>query len=452
MGEVWRAVDEVLSRVVAVKVMLPSVAEDPDFARRFLAEATAMARVNHPAVASIHDFGDGFLVMEFVDGESLAQVLARGGRLAPADTMRLIAQAADGLQAVHDRGIVHRDIKPANLLIRRDGAVVLTDFGIARRDDASRHTASGAVLGTPSYLSPEQVLGQDATFRSDVYALGLTAYECLAGRRPFEGDNPYAVALQRLRSAPKTIGITLPAAVLAVVERALATDPAHRWPTAAAMATAARESVAPPVGGRSPGSAAPTSPPQERPSPGVRSSARSTRVRKAVLAASAAVLLAGGAAVWAFNRDTGHATATGPTITGPSAAASAQATAAPAGFASCGTRYCPSAPMCWAGLTEISGEAYSPQSIPCAETHYWETFAAVEMPASAATAPPDNLLELPDVAKACSASILASRSHDRTATISWIRAAWPVQFPKGGPTLLHCLAQPPSHESAGSAF
>jgi serine/threonine-protein kinase len=182
--------------------------------------------------------------MEFIDGESLSQVLARVGRLDPAATMRLIAQAADGLRAVHERGIVHRDIKPANLLIRRDGTLLITDFGISRTYDGTQLTASGAVLGTPTYLSPEQVLGRPATGLSDVYSLGLAAYECLAGRRPFEGDNPYAVALQRLQTAPPPLGADIPGPVLAVVERALATDPAHRWPSAATMADAARAAIA----------------------------------------------------------------------------------------------------------------------------------------------------------------------------------------------------------------
>src|SRR5689334_6104497 len=259
MGEVWRAVDELLGRTVAVKVMLPAVAGDPEFGRRFLAEATSMARVNHRSVAAVHDFGrvDGsaYLVMEFVDGESLAQRLGRTGRLDPAETMRVMAEAADGLQAVHDQGIVHRDVKPANILLRRDGSVVLTDFGIARHDSAGQLTASGAILGTPSYLSPEQVLGQPATPLSDIYSLGLTAYECLAGEKPFVGDNPYAVALQRLQSAPRTIGITLPAPVLAVVERALATDPARRWPSAAGLADAARAARSGAAPGYPPGGA-----------------------------------------------------------------------------------------------------------------------------------------------------------------------------------------------------
>ena len=247
MGEVWRAVDEVLGRVVAVKAMLPEVAGEAGFAKRFLVEAKAMASVNHPAVASIHDYGhsDGitFLVMEFIDGASLAQLLARRGRLASGDVMRVVAQAADGLQAVHDCGIVHRDIKPANLLIRRNGALLITDFGISRTQGGTQLTATGAMLGTPTYLSPEQVLGQPATAQSDVYSLGLVAYECLAGRRPFEGENPFAVALQRIRVAPQTLGGDIPPSVLAVVEGALAVEPAHRWPSAAALADAARSAA-----------------------------------------------------------------------------------------------------------------------------------------------------------------------------------------------------------------
>ncbi|MEU4236320.1 protein kinase [Actinoplanes sp. NPDC026619] len=369
MGEVWRAVDELLTRTVAVKVMLPGVAADPDFGRRFLAEATAMARVNHPAVASIHDFGrshdHAYLVMEFVDGESIAQRLARDGRISPADTMRLVAQAADGLQAVHDQGIVHRDIKPANLLLRRDGSVVITDFGIARRDDASRLTASGAILGTPSYLSPEQVLGQAATVRSDVYSLGLTAYECLAGQKPFDGDNPYAVALQRLQAAPRTIGITLPAAVLVVLEKALATDPAHRWPSAADLAAAARAAAAGaplpasggapgPASGGAPGPAAgqkvagPEAAGPEAAGPeaaGPEAAGPKARRRLVLAGLIAFVLVAGGAATWRLNRDKSDS---GGAVGATPATAGSAAASVPAGFTRCGAAFCPVEPLCWA--------------------------------------------------------------------------------------------------------
>ncbi|MCM4079646.1 serine/threonine-protein kinase [Paractinoplanes hotanensis] len=433
MGEVWRGVDEVLGRPVAVKAMLPAVAGDPEFARRFLAEATAMARVNHPAVTSIHDYGRShdvtYLVMEFVEGESLAQALARSGRMTPEATMRVIAQAADGLQAIHDQGLVHRDIKPANLMIRRDGAVLITDFGIARHDDASRLTASGAILGTPSYLSPEQVLGQPATARSDVYSLGLTAYECLAGQRPFEGDNPYAVALQRIQSAPRTIGVQLPAPILAVVERALATDPAHRWPTAAALADAARAATG----------------------PGAVSSARQPaparrRRGRMLLAALAVLLVLGGLAGWGVSRRGGDTD-----VASPGATAGAGAT--PGGpFRSCGTGFCPLEPICWGGVTAISGKAHPPSRMDCAEEHTWETFVALTMPDGAAAARQDSLMGREQIADACSAAVMASRSKDPGATRSWRRDAWPIALPEGSAPLLHCIAAPALGDTTGGAF
>ena len=141
---------------------------------------------------------------------------------------------------MHDRGIVHRDVKPANLLIRPDGTAALTDFGIALAAvPTTRLTTTGVILGTPSYLAPEQVLGQPATPLSDVYSLGLVGYECVAGRRPFVGDNPFAVALQRAHQPAPPLGPEVPASVAAVIDRALAIDPAHRWAGAAEFADAA---------------------------------------------------------------------------------------------------------------------------------------------------------------------------------------------------------------------
>ncbi|MFD0592168.1 serine/threonine-protein kinase [Catellatospora coxensis] len=163
MGEVWRATDTVLGRVVAVKTVLPALLDDPGFVRRFLAEARAMAGVRHRGVVTIHDYhGDGggaYLVMEYVEGEPLSQTLARQGRLTVEATLAVVAQIAEALQAVHDGRIVHRDVKPGNLLVCRDGTVVLTDFGIARAQDHTALTTPGGILGTPSYLAPEQVLG-----------------------------------------------------------------------------------------------------------------------------------------------------------------------------------------------------------------------------------------------------------------------------------------------------
>jgi serine/threonine-protein kinase len=430
MGEVWRAVDELLGRTVAVKVMLPSVAGDPEFGRRFLAEATSMARVNHRSVAAVHDFGrgDGFayLVMEFVDGESLAQRLGRVGRLDAAETMRVMAEAADGLQAVHDQGIVHRDVKPANILLRRDSSVVLTDFGIARHSAAGQLTASGAILGTPSYLSPEQVLGQPATPLSDIYSLGLTAYECLAGEKPFVGDNPYAVALQRLQSAPRTIGLTLPAPVLLVVERALATDPAQRWPSAAALADAARATW--------PGGGPRTVPPTEP-----------DRRRTALVAAGLVAVLVVALGAWLLTRDKPQTAAAGAPTPGASSAGVV-------GFVACGKDLCPAEPMCWAGLTEISGKAFSPRQVDCTADHYWETFAAIRFPAGAEQVPPDDLMRQADIAAACSADVLAGRSSSPIKTKSWRREAWPIDQPGSGGTLLHCLAGSPEGETRTAMF
>ncbi|MPZ25378.1 MAG: protein kinase [Micromonosporaceae bacterium] len=249
MGEVWRATDQVLERTVAVKVMRPELLEEPGFAERFLVEARTMATIRHRGVVGVHDYrsdaSDAFLVMEYVDGEALSRRLHRLGRLDPALTMELVAQAADALQAAHDRGVVHRDIKPGNLLVTSDDQLVLTDFGIARSAASTPLTATGAVIGTPSYLAPEQVLGQPATARSDLYSLGVVAYECLAGRRPFDGENPFDIAMKRLREPPPTLAAGASPAVLAVVERALAADPEQRWPSAAELAAAARRALVP---------------------------------------------------------------------------------------------------------------------------------------------------------------------------------------------------------------
>jgi eukaryotic-like serine/threonine-protein kinase len=170
MGEVWRATDEKLDRPVAVKVMQPGLLADPEFVQRFRVEARAMAKVRHPNVVAVYDFDDdaagAYLVMEYVAGESLLDLLRREGRLSPQRTMELIAQAADALQAAHQLGIVHRDVKPANLLVRPDGTVVLTDFGIARMLEGTQLTATGMLLGTLSYVAPEQVLGMPVTARS----------------------------------------------------------------------------------------------------------------------------------------------------------------------------------------------------------------------------------------------------------------------------------------------
>ncbi|MBO0868405.1 MAG: serine/threonine protein kinase, partial [Micromonosporaceae bacterium] len=246
MGDVWRGTDEVLGRTVAVKILLPALLEEPGFAERFRGEARTMATINHPGVVDVYDYGSdatvgAYLVMEYVEGDALSRTLSRVGRLTPGRTMALVAQAAEALQAAHDKGIVHRDVKPGNLLVRPNGTLVLTDFGIARSAVVGQLTQPGSVLGTASYISPEQASGGTATPLSDVYALGVVAYQCLAGRRPFEGDNPVEIAMKHVRDQVPPLPTDTPPAVRGIVERTLAKDPAGRFPSAAALARTARQ-------------------------------------------------------------------------------------------------------------------------------------------------------------------------------------------------------------------
>ncbi|MEU7838507.1 protein kinase [Nonomuraea sp. NPDC049129] len=248
MGEVWRGEDIVLARTVAVKVLLPGRMDDPGFVARFQAEARAMATINHPGVVDVYDYGVSgdtvYLVMKFVDGEPLDKLLMRLGRIPPQPAMELIAQAASALQAVHQQGIVHRDVKPGNLLVQRDGTLVLTDFGIARSDVASRLTDAGMVLGTAAYCAPEQAEGAPVTPAVDIYALGVVAYECLVGQRPFDGESAVTIALKHIREAPPPLPAEIPPPARALVERALSKDPLARYPTARAMSETARKIAA----------------------------------------------------------------------------------------------------------------------------------------------------------------------------------------------------------------
>ncbi|HUR06077.1 MAG TPA: protein kinase [Nonomuraea sp.] len=248
MGEVWRGEDIVLARTVAVKVLLPGRMDDPGFVARFQAEARAMATINHSGVVDVYDYGVSgdtvYLVMKFVDGEPLDRLLMRLGRIPPKPAMELIAQAASALQAVHEQGIVHRDVKPGNLLVQRDGTLVLTDFGIARSDVANRLTDAGMVLGTAAYCAPEQAEGAPVTPAVDIYALGVVAYECLVGQRPFDGESAVTIALKHIREAPPPLPTDIPRSVRALVERALSKDPLARYPTARAMSETARQIAA----------------------------------------------------------------------------------------------------------------------------------------------------------------------------------------------------------------
>ncbi len=252
MGDVWRGTDLILGRQVAIKVLLPALVSDPDFIARFRAEARMMAALRHPGIVQVFDCGEDdlagggradYLVMEFVTGQPLSKRIEAEGRLDVAETMSVVAQAAQALHAAHQRGIVHRDVKPSNLLVQEDGTVVLVDFGVARSVNVTSITSTNAVPGTALYMAPEQAAGRPVSGATDLYALGAVAYCCLIGSPPFTGDNPLQVAVRHLDDPPPELPHDIPEAVRALVERALAKDPADRFSSGAAMAEAARSAV-----------------------------------------------------------------------------------------------------------------------------------------------------------------------------------------------------------------
>ncbi len=253
MGDVWRATDQILGRRVAVKVLLPALVSDPDFIARFRAEARIMAALRHPGIVQVYDCGeddlaDGgradYLVMEFVEGEPLSRRIEAAGQLGVAETMSIVAQAAEALHAAHVGGIVHRDVKPSNLLVQEDGTVVLVDFGVARSTNVTSITSANAVPGTALYMAPEQAAGRPVSGATDIYALGAVAYCCLTGGPPFTGDNPLQVAVRHLDDEPPELPQEIPAPVRELVFRALAKDPAERFATGTEMAEAARATIA----------------------------------------------------------------------------------------------------------------------------------------------------------------------------------------------------------------
>lgn len=245
MGQVFRATDKTLNRTVAVKVLLPGLTSDAEFGSRFRAEARIMASIGHPGVVGVYDYGESpegtmFLVMAFVEGRPLGERIIREGALPVADTMAIVAQAADALHAAHSNGIIHRDVKPNNLLVSDNGAVTLVDFGVARSSNVTSVTKVNAVIGTALYMSPEQASGKPISPSTDIYALGAVAYHCLTGAPPFTGNSPLEIAIKHLQDEPPPLPAELPGSVRALVERAMAKDPQDRFPTAAALAAAAR--------------------------------------------------------------------------------------------------------------------------------------------------------------------------------------------------------------------
>jgi eukaryotic-like serine/threonine-protein kinase len=240
MGEVWRGNDQMLGRPVAVKLLSAMHAGDEQFRARFRAEARYAAALSHPGIARVYDYGESsplggpYLVMELVNGEPLSAILDREGRLSPEATLDIVSQAARALDLAHQAGIVHRDIKPGNLLITADGTTKITDFGIAKARAAQdmQLTATGIVMGTALYVSPEQATGSVVTGASDIYSLGVVAYECLAGEPPFIAEQPLAIAIMHKHDPVPPLPPDVPAPVNDLVMAMLAKSPEARPETA----------------------------------------------------------------------------------------------------------------------------------------------------------------------------------------------------------------------------
>src|SRR3954452_5155745 len=290
MGQVWQGFDEALHRPVAVKVLRSEYTSDPTFVARFRAEAQNAASLSHPNIAAVFDYGEelaqdgtgetlAYLVMELVDGEPLSTLLAREGALDTTTTLSLLRQTAFALADAHRAGLVHRDVKPGNILVRPDGSVKITDFGIAWSARSVALTRTGQVIGTPQYISPEQAEGRLATPASDVYALGLIGYECLAGHAAFEGDNAVTIALKQVQQDPEPLPGELPPDVRQLISRSLVKDPAGRLPDGDAFAGAIDDILAGrPLPEAPPTVAVPTPRPSAARSPGGRRRSRAAMV------------------------------------------------------------------------------------------------------------------------------------------------------------------------------
>ena len=243
MGEVWEATDHVIGRTVAAKILKDEYLGDPGFLERFRAEARHAALVNHEGIANVYDYGEeegsAYLVMELVPGEPLSTILEREHGLSVDKTLDIVTQTASALQAAHSAGLVHRDIKPGNLLITPEGRVKITDFGIARIADQVPLTATGQVMGTVQYLSPEQASGHPASPATDIYSLGIVAYECLAGRRPFTGESQVAIAMAQINDTAPELSSDIPVPVRNLVFACIAKNPEDRPVSAAHLARAA---------------------------------------------------------------------------------------------------------------------------------------------------------------------------------------------------------------------
>ena len=248
MGEVWQAHDEIILRDVAIKILKPEYMGEPGFLERFRTEARHAAMVDHEGIANVYDYGEdggsAYLVMELVPGDSLAKILERDKTMPVEKVLDMVSQTARALHEAHLAGLVHRDVKPGNLLITPDGRVKITDFGIARVADQVSLTATGQVMGTVQYLSPEQATGKPATPATDIYSLGIVAYESLKGSRPFTGETQMAIAMAQINDAPPPLPDDIPESVALLVMMCLAKKPAARPENALALAEQAEALMA----------------------------------------------------------------------------------------------------------------------------------------------------------------------------------------------------------------
>ncbi|WP_051704079.1 serine/threonine protein kinase [Glycomyces sp. NRRL B-16210] len=267
MGEVWRGTDTRLNRVVAIKLLHAGLSGNDRFRARFHQEAQAVAALQSPGIVALYDYGEehgpeglvSYLIMELVRGQALDNVLRQRGRLSPAETLRIVAAAADALDVAHRAHIIHRDIKPGNLLIDPEGGAKIVDFGIASARGQAGLTETGTVMGTLAYASPEQLAGRELTGATDVYSLGIVAYECLSGRPPFSGSDPAAIITGHMTGQPAPLPPDIPGPVGQIIMRCLAKDPSQRFASAAELARVCR------AGGMGGGTTAILSPMQSSP-------------------------------------------------------------------------------------------------------------------------------------------------------------------------------------------
>ncbi|MGQ0641683.1 MAG: protein kinase domain-containing protein [Gemmatimonadaceae bacterium] len=256
MGTVYRAVDQMLDREVAVKVLRPELTSQPALSERFRSEAIAMARVSHPNIAMLHGLerhgNDLYMIMEYVRGETLEHVVQRAGKLSWRRTAEILTSVLDALDHAHDMGVVHRDIKPANIMLTRNGVVKVMDFGIARMVGRTRQTQFGHAVGTPSYMAPEQLRGEDVDGRTDLYAVGAALFELVTGRMAFEADSDYKLMMMQLNDpppSPSSIQSDVPPAIDRIVLCAMEKKAENRFPSAAAFRNALQDALrgAPPT-------------------------------------------------------------------------------------------------------------------------------------------------------------------------------------------------------------